>query len=62
FHRDVPLYGGDGPDRASGRYNYAIAPVGSGRDAVAIEDGVALLRLGPAPCVPDPAYSDRIPK
>ncbi len=57
FHRELPLYYPSGPDRASGRYNYVIAPVARARGGavVAREGDEALIRLG-ARCSPDAGY------
>ncbi len=61
LHRNVPLYPNFGPPRESGLYNYAITfPSGAG-EVVAVDGGVALVRLHRNSCAPDPAFSWRLP-
>ncbi|MHB1843671.1 MAG: glycosyltransferase family protein [Deltaproteobacteria bacterium] len=55
LHRRVPLYYPSGPDRASGRFNYAVGRATSGGAIIAREGDQALLRLG-GHCTPDPGY------
>ncbi|MBM7113384.1 hypothetical protein [Archangium primigenium] len=62
FHRDVPLYSGQGPGRGAGVYNYVITPTGlSGAGTVVATQGpFALVRLGDR-CAPDRGWSSRLP-
>ncbi|MFZ5471227.1 MAG: hypothetical protein ACOZIN_17530 [Myxococcota bacterium] len=57
FHQEVPLYGRERPNDGEGHYNYLIAPKGSVAGTEVAADGeVALVRLSPPPCAPDPGY------
>lgn len=58
LHRDVPFSEGPLPPEASRFYNYVIVAEGSrAGEVVAVDDGAALLRLGPGPCERDPAFT-----
>ena len=64
FHRHVPLYWAANPvGRDSGRFNHVITPTGwdVGGEVLAREQGLALMRLPLASCVPDPGFSWRLP-
>jgi hypothetical protein len=64
FHRPVPLYWSASPaPRESGRFNYVITPAGwgVGGEVLARDDGLVLMRLPLASCVPDPGFSWRLP-
>ncbi|WP_224361480.1 hypothetical protein [Hyalangium versicolor] len=64
FHRNVPLYWFQGPDRGSGLFNYVITgpQVGTGGgQEVAQDQGFLLVRLPRDTCTPDPGYNWRLP-
>lgn len=63
FHRPVPLYWAASPGRESGLFNHVITPAGwgAGGEVLAQEQGLVLLRLPLASCVPDPGFSWRLP-
>jgi hypothetical protein len=63
FHRQVPLYWFQGPDRGTRLFNYVIAArqVAFGGQEVAQDEGSVLLRLPVPSCAPDPGYSWRLP-
>ncbi|WP_224244704.1 glycosyltransferase family protein [Hyalangium gracile] len=63
FHRRVPLYWSQGPDRGSGLFNYVITvpELAFGGQQVAQDHGFLLLRLALPGCTPDPGYSWRLP-
>ncbi len=63
FHRDARLYSHLGPPRGSGQYNYVLSvpravPPGSVR---ASAGPYVVAQLFSGPCVPDPAFSWRLP-
>ena len=63
FHKDAPLYSHLGPPRSSGKYNYVLtvpraAPPGSVRASLG---PFVLARVSNSPCVPDAAFSWRLP-
>ena len=59
LHRDVPLYGTEGPAAQAGHYNYVIAvrPPAPGERVVAVDDPYLLIALPLQDCVPDPDFS-----
>ena len=60
LHLKAPLYmPGTGPE--GGHFNYAIVGAGSGAEVIATEGGLQLVRLPLNGCVPDEAYSWRLP-
>jgi hypothetical protein len=63
FHRRVPLYWFQGPERSSGLFNYVITAqqLAFGGQQVAQDEGFVLLRLPVTACTPDPGYSWRLP-
>jgi phosphatidylinositol glycan class B len=63
FHKLVPLYWGQGPDRGSGLFNYVITlpQLGFGGEEVARDQDFVLLRLRLPGCAADPGYSWRLP-
>ncbi|MSP60471.1 MAG: hypothetical protein EXR72_09035 [Myxococcales bacterium] len=55
LHRDVPLHGRSGPERPSGRYNYAITNRTHEDDPIVASDGdMVLVRLPNRECARDP--------
>ena len=57
LHRRVPLYGKDGPDVRSRRYNYVIAPrYDVAGEEIEVDSGMALIRLPLDACLSDPAF------
>jgi len=62
LHRNVPMYGADGPAPTTGFYNYVITPVfDTIGNPVAIDGDLALRRLGNDSCQADPQYDWRLP-
>jgi phosphatidylinositol glycan class B len=63
FHRPVPLYWAQGPERSSGLFNYVITvpQLALGGQEVARDQDFILLRLPSMGCVPDPGFSWRLP-
>lgn len=63
FHKDAPLYSHLGPPRSSGKYNYVLSvpravPPASVRASLG---PFVLAQVSAGPCVPDAAFSWRLP-
>ena len=59
-HRPVPLYMPNYPPNL-GHFNYAITWPNSGAEVIARDQGIELVRLTGAPCIPDPGYNWLLP-
>ena len=60
FHREVPLYHWQGPDRGSGHFNYVLTWNRPQPGVVDAEGDSALVRIGQG-CLPDPRFSFALP-